>query len=47
MNIASIESPRTFVTRVVANDAFRKGIAGALAGALVALVSESLWPKDG
>lgn len=31
--------------RVVANEALRKGIAGAIAGVLVAAVSEALWPS--
>lgn len=35
----------SFFGRVVANEALRKGIAGAIAGALVAAVSEALWPS--
>ena len=35
----------SFFSRIVGNDAFRKGIAGVIAGALVAVVSESLWPS--
>lgn len=35
----------SFFSRVVANEALRKGIAGAIAGVLVAAVSEALWPS--
>lgn len=35
----------SFFGRVVANEALRKGIAGAIAGVLVAAVSEALWPS--
>jgi hypothetical protein len=36
----------SFVSRVVVHDAVRKGVAGALAGILVAVISESLWPNS-
>jgi hypothetical protein len=42
----SIENA-SFFTRVFTNDAARKGVAGALAGLLVAVVSEVLWPSNG
>jgi len=35
-----------FLDRLLANDAARKGIAGAVAGVLVAVVSEVIWPSD-
>jgi hypothetical protein len=34
-----------FFSRIFQNDAARKGVAGAVAGILVAVVSEVLWPK--
>ena len=34
-----------FITRVISNDATKKGAAAALAGILVAVVSEALWPS--
>lgn len=36
----------SLVSRIAANDALKKGIAGAIAGALVATVTEVLWPSD-
>jgi len=36
----------SFFTRVLGNDTLRKGVAGALAGVLVAVVSETLWPTE-
>jgi hypothetical protein len=38
------DSPN-FFSRIFQNDAARKGVAGAVAGILVAVVSEVLWPK--
>ena len=38
-------SSPTFFSRIFQNDAARKGVAGAVAGILVAVVSEVLWPK--
>ena len=35
-----------FFSRVVGNDAARKGLAGAVAGLLVAVVSELIWPSS-
>lgn len=35
----------SFFSRVIANDALRRGVAGAIAGVLVAAVSEALWPS--
>ena len=39
-----IETP-SFFSRVITNDAAKKGFAGAVAGMLVAVVVESLWPS--
>lgn len=36
----------TFWNRVLSSDAARKGIAGAVAGVLVAVVTEVIWPND-
>jgi len=41
-----MSSKATLMDRVIASDAARKGIAGAIAGVLVALVSEVIWPSD-
>ena len=38
-------SPSLF-DRVLASDAARRGISGAVAGILVGLVSELIWPSD-
>jgi hypothetical protein len=35
----------SFVARVFNNEAVKKGLAGAAAGLLVAVVSEALWPS--
>ena len=34
-----------FFSRIFQNETARKGVAGAVAGILVAVVSEVLWPK--
>lgn len=34
----------SFLSRMLANDTLRRGVAGAIAGVLVAAVSEALWP---
>lgn len=36
----------SFFSRVVGNDSFRKGIAAVIAGALVSVISETLWPSS-
>ncbi len=36
----------SFFSRVFANDAARKGLAGAVAGLLVATVMELAWPSE-
>ena len=36
----------SFFSRVISNDAARRGVAGAIAGVLVAIVSESLFGSD-
>jgi hypothetical protein len=43
--IMSINESPSFVSRIFQNDAARKGLAGAVAGVLVAVVSEVFWPK--
>jgi hypothetical protein len=35
-----------FFSRVFSNDAAKKGVAGAIAGMLVAVVTEVLWPNN-
>ena len=35
----------SFFSRIFANDAARKGLAGAIAGVLVAVVTEVVWPS--
>lgn len=37
--------PPSFFNRVVGNDAARKGVASAVVGILVAVVSEAIWPS--
>ena len=36
----------SFLSRVVENDALKKGISAAAAGVLIAIVSEAIWPSD-
>ena len=36
----------SFFSRMLTNDALRKGVAAALAGVIVAAVSETLWPSE-
>jgi predicted transcriptional regulator len=37
----------SFVSRVLKNqDALRKGLAAAVAGAIISVVSEALWPSN-
>ncbi len=40
------DSNGSFFSRVFSNDAARKGIAGAVAGLLVATVMELAWPSS-
>lgn len=42
----SNDSSPSFFTRLIGNDAARKGLAGAVAGILVAAISEVLWPNE-
>jgi len=42
----SIDPSPSFFTRLISNDAARKGLAGAVAGVLVAAISEVLWPSE-
>ena len=43
---AIVADQPSFVVRVINHDATRKGAATALAGVLVACVSEFLWPSS-
>jgi hypothetical protein len=43
-NDSAVPASDSFFSRVLGNDALKKGVAGAIAGALVATVSELLWP---
>jgi hypothetical protein len=45
MNSPNENNGASFFSRVFANDALKKGLAGAIAGALVAVVTETLWPS--
>jgi hypothetical protein len=38
--------PSSFFSRILSNDALKKGCAAAIAGVIVAAVSETLWPSD-
>jgi hypothetical protein len=42
----SIIPDNTFFHRILRHDAARKGAAAAIAGVLVAAVSEALWPTE-
>jgi predicted transcriptional regulator len=42
--LASTDLVPSFASRVMNNDALKKGLAGAAAGLLVAVVSEAIWP---
>lgn len=41
--MSSNNSASNFFNRVISNDAARRGLAGAVAGLLVAIVSEAVW----
>lgn len=36
----------SFFNRVLGNDSFRKGVAAVIAGAIVSVISEALWPSN-
>ena len=40
----SVPNP-SFVSRVFISDPFRKGIAAVIAGVIVSVISETLWPS--
>ncbi len=42
----TMNSSSTFFSKVLTNDAFKKGVAGAIAGVLVATVSTLLWDDN-
>jgi hypothetical protein len=44
--MSDLENP-SFFSRVLSSDPFRKGIAAVIAGAIVSVVSETLWPSSG
>jgi hypothetical protein len=46
-NIEPTDTDNTpgFLARVIGNDSAKKGLAAAVAGVLVAVVSEALWPS--
>jgi hypothetical protein len=45
MSIESNPECPSFFARVLAQDALRKGFAAAIAGAIIATVSEAVWPS--
>ncbi len=45
-NNPSDNNQPSFFNRVFSNDAARKGLAGAIAGVLVAVVTEVVWPSE-
>jgi hypothetical protein len=44
-NMSDPTSP-SFVNRIIANDSAKKGVAAALAGVLIAVVQEAIWPSS-
>jgi hypothetical protein len=44
MSISPEAPAPSLISRIFQNETARKGVAGALAGVLVAVVSEVLWP---
>ena len=45
MNDNHNEPTNTFFSRVIGNDALKKGLAGAAAGLLIAVITEAIWPS--
>ena len=45
MNNDNQSSAPGYLERVIQNDTVRKGLAGALAGVLIAAVTEAVWPS--
>jgi len=43
---AIVANPSNYFVRVISNDAAKKAAATALAGLVVAAVSEALWPSS-
>jgi len=48
MEVSDMSNPASpsFFSRVFSNEAAKKGVAGAIAGMLVAVVTEVLWPNN-
>jgi len=46
--MSEIDTPNdpSFFTRIINNDAAKKGLATAIAGILIAVVTEALWPSS-
>ena len=44
-NTNIVTTAPSFLSRIASHDATRKGLAGAAAGLLVAVVSEVIWPS--
>jgi hypothetical protein len=40
------ETTSSFFNRIIANDSAKKGVAAALAGVLIAVVQEAIWPSS-
>jgi hypothetical protein len=46
MSIESNPESPSFFARVLTQDALRKGFAAAIAGAIISVVSEAVWPSN-
>ena len=42
----SNDVPASFFNRVLGNDALRKGFAAAIAGTIISVVTEAVWPSN-
>jgi hypothetical protein len=45
-NVSQEIVPASFVTRVLANDALKRGVAAAATGAILAAIMELAWPSE-
>ena len=41
----SVETARSYVSRVIRNDATKKGVGAAVAGLLIGCFMEAVWPS--